>query len=445
MRNLKRALSLAVASVMLLGMMIVGTGAVSVNDFGDADQIASENLEAATITTGLGLFAGADGNFLPDEPVTRAQMATIICKMLYGNDVNADNFKGVGTFQDTANFESGWAEGYINMCASLGIVSGYNETTYGPGDTVTTWQASLMLQRALGYWNPAAGEEINELTVTTKGTQLGFYGDLTLSANEPLAREDVAVMAFNALFAQRVSYNVDRNVYVKANDFSIAVTNGTEDEMNTLAQNTFGMYVVEGVVAANGTTNAMLAEDNNTGAKTNVIFDEPVDVDRDGRATDLDYDFIYGTDMDMIGHAAKVYYKIVRNAPEVYAITDNAVKVETVTSGSSFSATVREAGFNRNTANTEVVRNYSLTDTKTYEDDLTTILISNSSDLTVDYAIQLEQTVDYVRYVTVRDDGYDKAYSYYLEAAGTKGVDVTGQQAMWPTPWLRATTSSSPA
>ena len=54
MRNLKRALSLAVASVMLLGLMVVGTGAVSVDDFGDADQIASENQEAVAISVGLG-------------------------------------------------------------------------------------------------------------------------------------------------------------------------------------------------------------------------------------------------------------------------------------------------------------------------------------------------------------------------------------------------------
>ena len=32
MRNLKRALSLAVASVMLLGMMVVGSGAASYDD-----------------------------------------------------------------------------------------------------------------------------------------------------------------------------------------------------------------------------------------------------------------------------------------------------------------------------------------------------------------------------------------------------------------------------
>ena len=156
-------------------------------------------------------------------------MATIICKLLYGNDVNADNFKGAGTFQDTANYQSGWAEGYINMCASLGIVSGYNDTAYGPGDTVTTWQAALMLQRALGYWNSASSESINELTVTTRATQLGFFGDLTLAANTPLAREDVAVMAFNALFAQRVAYDDYRGLYVKANDRNVVVTNGTDD------------------------------------------------------------------------------------------------------------------------------------------------------------------------------------------------------------------------
>ena len=96
MRNLKRALSLAVASVMLLGLMVVGTGAVSVDDFGDADQIASENQEAVAISVGLGIFAGADGNFLPDQPVTRAEMATIICKMLYGKQCQRRQLQGRG-------------------------------------------------------------------------------------------------------------------------------------------------------------------------------------------------------------------------------------------------------------------------------------------------------------------------------------------------------------
>ena len=47
MRNIKRALSLALASVMLLGMMVVGSSAA----FADADKIV--NKEAAAITAGL--------------------------------------------------------------------------------------------------------------------------------------------------------------------------------------------------------------------------------------------------------------------------------------------------------------------------------------------------------------------------------------------------------
>ena len=57
MKNLKRALSLGLAMVMLLGMMLVPTGAASV--FADAEEI--ENVEAVAITSGMGLFAGADG------------------------------------------------------------------------------------------------------------------------------------------------------------------------------------------------------------------------------------------------------------------------------------------------------------------------------------------------------------------------------------------------
>ena len=72
MRNLKRALSLALASVMLLGMMVVGSSA----SFVDESKIV--NKEAVAITSGLGLFAGTtDGKFDPQGTVTRAQMAQI--------------------------------------------------------------------------------------------------------------------------------------------------------------------------------------------------------------------------------------------------------------------------------------------------------------------------------------------------------------------------------
>ena len=43
MRNLKRTLSLALASVMLVGMMSVGASAVNASDFTDADEIVNKD------------------------------------------------------------------------------------------------------------------------------------------------------------------------------------------------------------------------------------------------------------------------------------------------------------------------------------------------------------------------------------------------------------------
>lgn len=43
MRNLKRALSLALASVMLLGMMVVGSSAKGIDDFTDKAEIVNQD------------------------------------------------------------------------------------------------------------------------------------------------------------------------------------------------------------------------------------------------------------------------------------------------------------------------------------------------------------------------------------------------------------------
>ena len=247
MRNLKRALSMALASVMLLGMMVVGTSAASINDFTDADAI--DNKEAVAIATGLGIFDGyTDGSFGPDKTVTRAEMAVVIAKILHGADVDPSNFAGVAKFNDVP----AWAEGYVNLAASLNIIKGIGEGKFNPNATVTTVEASTMLLKALGYFvddETALGADW-QLEVTSKATSLGLYGDLALGMNAGLTRENVAELVYNALFAQRVAFDDYRGLYVKANDRNVVVTNGTDDANNTLAQDTFGLYIVEGQVIA---------------------------------------------------------------------------------------------------------------------------------------------------------------------------------------------------
>jgi len=428
MRNLKRALSLALASIMLLGMMVTGAGAVESIGFTDADEIV--NQEAAAVTSGLGIFDGyTDGSFGPERAVTRAEMAVIICKILNGADVDHSNFTGTSKFTDVP----AWAEGYVNYCASMEIVKGVGDGKFDPSSTVTTVQAATMLLKSLGYYTEEDQLKDDWKTVVTgRASSLKLYGALTLGVDEPLTRDNVALLVFNTIQAQRVAYDDNRNLYVNNRNRDEVVTNGTKDWRNTLAENTFDMWIVDGVVTANSLTDDSLSETVNNAPRTRVEFydartiegyveDYPAQTYQ-GNPVNNGYPFEYTTGLDMIGHAARVYYKIERNAPYVYAITDRATKWEYISYNEN--STLRanaanEAGFRRNTINEIATDDYKVNydwnntvgvlkaDTNSANDvvlngpsvNKTLLLISNSSDHKVDVVIVLDQYLDTVRRV----------------------------------------------
>ena len=212
MRNLKRALSLALAFVMVMSLMIVGTSAKS---YTDADKI--DNQVAVEILGELGVMIGNDdGSFAPDRDVTRAEMAVLITRILYGNNLNVDQFKAMNTFTDVPD----WAEGFVNLCASLDIIAGRGNGIFDPDATVTSAEAALMLSRALGYFkNNAEFGNDWALAAMKRATQVGIIGgDMVLQANAGLDRDDVAQMTFNTLTkAVPVQYNELLDVYYNVN------------------------------------------------------------------------------------------------------------------------------------------------------------------------------------------------------------------------------------
>ena len=79
MKNLKRALSFALASVMLIGMMVVGAGAAA--DFTDADKVNAYAVDAMNWAVANGLINGmGDGILAPQGNASRAQIATILMR-----------------------------------------------------------------------------------------------------------------------------------------------------------------------------------------------------------------------------------------------------------------------------------------------------------------------------------------------------------------------------
>lgn len=203
---MKRSVAVLLAAVIcaaVFGIPVQGAqsgqlNACSVGAFADAQTIT--NTHAVAVTAGMGLFAGnTEGEFEPDGQVTRAQMAAIIVKMLQGSQFNADRYKGVeNPFTDTADFEGGWAEGYISACHAMGVVTGYGDGTFRPGQPVNTAEALTMLVNALKV-DAGAGQWPD--TVIAKAQQLGLYGGLTPRPQtyDTLVRDQLAVLVYEGV------------------------------------------------------------------------------------------------------------------------------------------------------------------------------------------------------------------------------------------------------
>ena len=194
MRNLKRALSLALASVMLLGMMVVGTGASY------ADVTSKHNQEAIEVMQAVGVMSGDDkGNFNPDQKVTRGEMAVVMANLL---NLNVKDFIGAKTpFTDVPE----WAVPYVAACYADGITAGISATQYGFNYEVTTAQAALMMMKALGYFQNAKDFGSDWQVATVKqGSKINLFDGIAAGASTAMTRNEVAQIALNTLKATKV-------------------------------------------------------------------------------------------------------------------------------------------------------------------------------------------------------------------------------------------------
>ena len=198
MRNLKRALSLALASVMVLGMTVVGTGASY------TDVTSKQNQEAIEVLQAVGIMVGDNnGNFNPDQKVTRNEMAVVMSNLM---DYRAATYAGTSPFTDVPS----WAEPYVAACWTNGITSGYTKTTYGGSDTVTTSQAALMLLKALGYFQYSSdfGSDWQFATIK-QATKIDLFDDVDSGVREAMTRNDLAQLVLNALKTPTVEAEKD--------------------------------------------------------------------------------------------------------------------------------------------------------------------------------------------------------------------------------------------
>ncbi len=190
MKRITRILA-AVFAVAMLVSSVSTVFAASFKDVRGNEYYAT----AAKSLADKGILTGYEnGTFGAGKSITRAEMATVICRMLGQKSLAKTTTK----FWDTQS--SHWASGYVKYAADKGIISGDGNGKFRPGDNVKYEEAIKMVVCAIGYdrclmpnaldWSAPYIEiaKANGITNNVKG-----------SKGKAATRGDVAVMVYNAL------------------------------------------------------------------------------------------------------------------------------------------------------------------------------------------------------------------------------------------------------
>ena len=207
MRNLKKILALVLALMMVLSVMVFASAA-NYDDYSDKDQVSPEYAEAVEVLTGMDIFWGSENSFYPKSNVTRAEVATLLYRIMTGDITGSQVgiYKDYGMFDDV--LETNWFAGYVNYAANGELVVGVGDNKYNPKGNVTGYEWITMLLRAIGY---DANGEISgstwKITAASQAKQAGILGSFNeATLNSALTREQVAYLLFNAIQARKVNY-----------------------------------------------------------------------------------------------------------------------------------------------------------------------------------------------------------------------------------------------
>jgi len=156
---------------------------------------AIEFLASAGIVNGR-----TDGNFHPNDSITRGEFAKIICLAAGLTPVTG----GSASFSDTSGH---WAAGYIEAAKTAGLIGGYPDGTFRPNNLITRAEIAKLVVLGAGFAT-ASGAGFSDIatnwakgyimTASNNGIVNG-YSDGTFRPNNSATRAEASVMVYNWL------------------------------------------------------------------------------------------------------------------------------------------------------------------------------------------------------------------------------------------------------
>ncbi len=229
------------------------TEAPAVNSY-DNDEYYQNALK---VVTALGIIEGyEDGSVKPESTVTRAEMATIVLRMLA--QANASKYQNV--FTDLTSDH--WAADTIQTAVELGILDGMGDGTFVPDGNVKYEQVIKMIVCAMNYGTDAENAGgYPQGYISVGGTTLKLLTSVKGKVDEDMTRGEVIKTVYNALLGS----------YREITDFKNGLPVYTAND--TLGVAKFDMYEEEGVL----TTTQNVTITSGTETKDGVITIEGID------------------------------------------------------------------------------------------------------------------------------------------------------------------------
>lgn len=295
MRNLKKVMALILVFALSLTMM----ASAAYTDV----KAGSANEEAIGVLSALGVIKGyTNGEFRPDNNITRAEVSTIIYRLMT-NDVVTAVTSADTQFPDVPNTH--WASGYIKYATALdpAVILGRTSGEFDPEDNVTIAEAATLIVRALGYDGLKTVDE-----GLAKAYELGLTS-IAVGGSKAATRGEVAEMCFKAL----------GSAYLR------------DGKGLTLDKAVFNMTAYNAVVMAAGDTTTIRAIDGYDSLIVDIF--NKYNYLQDGSLWSLfrnpslrDASFKFKTSADLFGHGV-IAYVVDANKDDIFNSADKMVYV----------------------------------------------------------------------------------------------------------------------
>ncbi len=342
MRTLKKVLALTVVLATVFSLTAFAA-------FTDADQINESCQDDINLMNALNVMVGdAEGTFRPNGTISRAEAAKMVYVVRNGGvDDKAAGWTGMKVFSDVP--AGAWYEGYVNYCASLGIIAGVGGNKFNPDGAVTGVELAKMLLVVAGYKPDVQGYTGANwsLNVINDAQQANMFEGYAIAFSASAPRQWAAKLFSNAILKTQMALYLGGEL-----------VNGAAFMANaeTVGEKYFSLKIATGELTkiphVDLDSNPAALDINNNTSEISAIA---------GDTTTTSGEFVFNTSADLLSQEVDVVYKETSSSDngldvkdtvysiyatgtsKVYDTTKDAI---TLAADSNNNVTIKFAGFN---------------------------------------------------------------------------------------------------